>query len=332
MFDTAGMDRVLTSDIADEPADGLVRGLANASAAEAVDGSLDEAVVLEAGFWASVTESDVVDVPDVAAVPARNPDRSPMDRSVLEDVRPQLDRDPEGRRKQLAPLRQQTQPRVLAHQKRLSVVPALQTLFPQGIQRGSTVQVQGGGATSLAMALAAGPMAEGSWMAVVDTPALGLTAAEQQGVLLHRMVVLDSPPQHQWGAVMAALLDAFDLVVVSPRGVRHRDARRLEARARERGTVLMCLGEGWPTAADVQVAVSQARWSGLEWGHGHLVSCEHQVDVRARGGREVVSVRLHLEADQPYVCAPRERHAGSDIDALVESQDLATVTNLRHVG
>jgi hypothetical protein len=61
------------------------------------------------------------------------------------------------------------------------------------------------------------------------------------------------------------------------------DGRRLVARARERGAVLVLLGPGWPDGADVQLEVVRARWEGLDDGHGHLQARKVRVQRRGRG-------------------------------------------------
>ena len=112
--------------------------------------------------------------------------------------------------------------------------------------RGSVTVVEGdGAATSLALALVAGPSAAGSWTAVVGCPGLGLAAAAEAGVALERLALVAEPEPGDWAGVVAALVGAVDVVVVGPtHRVRAADARRLAARARERGTVLVQL----PTA------------------------------------------------------------------------------------
>ena len=81
-----------------------------------------------------------------------------------------------------------------------------------------------------------------------------------------------------WAWVVATLLDAVDLVIAWPPGsgsgsaaVRPADARRLAARARERGSVLVVAsaagaatgGWGWPEVPDVRLAVTRSEWHGL---------------------------------------------------------------------
>jgi hypothetical protein len=178
-----------------------------------------------------------------------------------------------------------TQPLVLARDEQLPVLEPLAALFPGGsLRRGTTVTV-GGAATSLMLALLAGPSQAGSWTAVVGHPDLGLVAAAEFGVVLDRLALVPWPGS-QWTTVVSALLDAVDVVVVRPPAgsgrVRPGDARRLMAKARERGAVLMPVG-GWVEGADVRLAVASSAWEGLGDGHGHLRARRVEVVVSGRG-------------------------------------------------
>jgi hypothetical protein len=174
----------------------------------------------------------------------------------------------------------------------LPVADALVPLLPGGLMRGTTVQVSGQiegiGSTSLALALLAGPSAAGSWAAAVGVPTLGLAAAAGFGVDLGRLVLVAPPPSGEWATVVATLLDAFEVVVARPPAGRVRpvDARRLAARARERGTVLVRLAgsSAWPEAADVSLAVTATTWEGLGRGHGHLRARRAVVEATGRRG------------------------------------------------
>jgi hypothetical protein len=139
------------------------------------------------------------------------------------------------------------------------------------------------GLTSLALALLSGPCAGGSWCAVVGAPDLGLVAAAQLGIALEHLAVVPSPGP-KWPVVAAALLEGFDLVLLRTVGrVSYSDARKLEARARERRSVLAVVGNGWPGAADVRLNIVRGRWSGLEDGCGHLWGREVEVVAGGRG-------------------------------------------------
>jgi hypothetical protein len=190
----------------------------------------------------------------------------------------------------LAGLAERVRPVALAQQQRLPVLPALATLLPgAGLRRGSTVAVTAaegvGGATLLALALVAEASRAGSWLATVGLSSLGLVAADEVGVALERVVMVAAPDRDGWGSVVAALVDGFDLVVlhVGRGGMKPTDARRLVARARERGSVLVQLGSGWATEADLTLAVTAARWEGLEEGHGHLQARRVTVTRTGRG-------------------------------------------------
>ncbi|MDP6867058.1 MAG: hypothetical protein QF844_01015 [Acidimicrobiales bacterium] len=170
----------------------------------------------------------------------------------------------------LAETAQRIRPTTLAVDRTLPVIEALAGLFPDGLRRGVTVGVSGAGARSMALALMARATQTGSWVAVVGTSDMGLAAAFEVGVALERLVVVNAPHPDQWASVVATFVGAVDLVLVSPG---HRpstgDARRLAARCRERGSVLVCLfpegrspGEGWPGRIDLQFSMGAATWSG----------------------------------------------------------------------
>ncbi len=177
-------------------------------------------------------------------------------------------------------------PTTLAREQRLDVIDALEPLLPMGLRRGSTVSVDGVGATSLALATAAGPSLAGSWVATVGFPSLGLVAAVEYGVDLSRFAMVAAPDASSWATVIAALVDAFEIVLVrASHHIGERDARRLTARARERGAVLMQIGGNpWPTKAETALTVAASDWEGLGVGHGHLRA--RRVTVVAGGRRE----------------------------------------------
>jgi len=191
----------------------------------------------------------------------------------------------------------------LSAEQTLPVLPALAPLLPDAaLRRGSTVAVEGGpGATSLALALGAAASQSGSWTAIVGVPALGLAALAEAGVDLARVVLVDEPDAEAWGAVVASLVGAVDLVVVAPDvPVTVVQARRLAARARERGSVVVAVGglaagmaPGRPAGVgldvDVRLAVTAVRWGGLAVGHGSLT--ERAVEVTAVGRRQATRPR-----------------------------------------
>lgn len=161
----------------------------------------------------------------------------------------------------------------------LPVHPDIANLFPWGgLRRGATVAVRG--STSLLYALLAPPTDTGSWAALVGMPDLGLRAAAELGVAVDRLALVRHPGA-ALPTVIAALLDGMDLVAVAPGRLTEAQTRRLSARARHRGAVLISSGP-WP-GADLELSQATATWSGLGDGHGRLVARETQLRTRGRG-------------------------------------------------
>jgi hypothetical protein len=218
-------------------------------------------------------------------------------------------------------------PVTMAGELLLAVVAPLAPLFPEGgLRRGSTVVVRsdgaaaGAGATSLALAVGAAASQSGSWCAAVGWPALGLVAAAGLGVALERLALVPRPGD-QWASVTAALVEAVDVILLRPpRGVRSSDARRLTARVRERGVVLVvCPGAGggraWPDVVDLTLLVSAASpWRGLGQGHGYLQARSVEVASSGRGAASRERrVRLWLPGADGAVTPAR---VGGELDEL----------------
>ena len=179
-------------------------------------------------------------------------------------------------------------PVVLAGERRLAVPGPLGGILPGGgLQRGSVVRVEGAvgsGATSLLLALLAAATAAGEWAAMVDDDGvLGGLAAAESGVALDRLAVVRAVPAALYGRVVATLLDGVTVVGATiPRGFRLADARRLEARARERAAVLVAAGS-WPGEAALRLRAEHSSWSGLGRGEGLLGQRVLRVAVSGRG-------------------------------------------------
>jgi hypothetical protein len=200
----------------------------------------------------------------------------------------------------LAELAERVRPVSLAGAQGLPVLGAFDPLVPgAGLRRGSTVGVGAlpgvTGATSLALALAAGASQNGSWVAAVGLGSLGLAAAAELGVALERLVLVADPGRDRgegertgWPSVVAVLVDGFDVVLVGAEtGARLRaaDARRLVARVRERGTVLVGVGAELPgERSPLRLTVAAASWLGLGEGWGHLRGRRVTVEASGRGG------------------------------------------------
>jgi hypothetical protein len=187
-------------------------------------------------------------------------------------------------------------------ERSLPVMATLRPLLPGGcLRRGGTIAVRGtastagnvagGGATSLLFALLAEASAAGSWCAAVGLPRLGLVAAAEAGVAVHRLALVPHPGP-DWVDTVGALLDGLDIVVLATAGgLAPQLATRMAARARQRGAVLVAVG-GWP-GADVTLDVVRSSWHGLGEGVGRLR--RRAVEVVASGrGAAVRARRAHL--------------------------------------
>ncbi|GHH78867.1 hypothetical protein [Promicromonospora soli] len=201
----------------------------------------------------------------------------------------------------------------------LPVHPHLAALLPDGgLRTGTTVVVRG--STSLLLTLLAEASRDGAWTVLAGYPAAGMAAAADAGCDLARTLVVplpsgsgvDAPP------VLAALIDGMDVVVIGPEvTLLDHDRRRLTARARERGSVLVAAGPpndgagraglgsagagsagaGWPGAHVVLEATAGA-WAGIDHGAGWLR--RRTLRVR-RTGRGSAARPLHLDVEVP-VC------------------------------
>ncbi|MBO1750231.1 hypothetical protein J4G33_00265 [Actinotalea sp. BY-33] len=178
-------------------------------------------------------------------------------------------------------------------------VPAhLGGLLPRaGLERGSTVVVAG--STSLALSLLVEASRAGGWVAVVGLPRVGVLAAHQLGLVLDRVALVPAPGP-DGPTVVAALLDGVDVVVLGPQvALTPADRRRLSARARERGAVLLPTTE-WP-GAQVVLTAELSAWEGLGRGDGRLRDRRLVVRRRGRG----TAAREH----RAEVLLPARRHA-----------------------
>ncbi len=109
----------------------------------------------------------------------------------------------------------------------------------------------------------------------------GLVAADELDVDLERLALVPNPGP-DWPEVVAVLLDGVDLVVVAaPTATAPAPARRLPARARQRGSVLVGVGD-WPRA-ELTIETDHGVWHGLEAGRGRLRCRSLTVTVWGRG-------------------------------------------------
>jgi hypothetical protein len=119
---------------------------------------------------------------------------------------------------------------------------------------------------------------------------LGGAAIAEAGVALERCAIVRRVPANRWAVAVGALLEGAALVAAwVPPHVRLSDARRLAARARERGAVLVAMesvpgtrSSPWPAEAALRLHVQPGPWRGLAAGHGLL--SERDLQVRVEGG------------------------------------------------
>jgi hypothetical protein len=176
---------------------------------------------------------------------------------------------------------------ILAGERVLPVPKTLAPLFPAaGLQRGTLVGISGPASASLLLSLLVEPLAQGSWAAAVGLPDLGLEAAAAAGVDLRRLALVPDPGA-SWTTVVAVLLDTLDVVVLGPPGsCRPAEARRLAARARQRGSILLIAGAAlrWPDHRDLELTVEAGDWEGLDRGAGTLIRRPARVMLSGRRG------------------------------------------------
>jgi len=130
---------------------------------------------------------------------------------------------------------------------------------------------------------------------MIGMPHVGVVAASRRGIELARLALIPHPGA-QAPAVAGACIDGMDVVVAGERlALSHADRRRLAARARERGGVIISAGP-WQ-GAHVTFTVEGARWGGLGAGDGRLRTREMTVAVNSRAGGQARRVLLTLEAE-----------------------------------
>lgn len=197
---------------------------------------------------------------------------------------------------------------MLAGERVVPVAEPLADLLPQrGLVRGQAVACRGSAAWSLALALGADATRAGSWMVVVGLPGFGLQAAAEAGVALERTVVVAAPPPDQWAVTLGAAVDGAEVVLApADAALPASEARRVHARLRTRGSILLLLDGSAPSGAVTSAAVTSAAgtpgavtpdlelsattlvWEGIGQGDGRLVRRRVAVEVagrRARTGR-----------------------------------------------
>jgi hypothetical protein len=182
----------------------------------------------------------------------------------------------------LTELSSRLKPVTRADEQVLPVSAELASLFPWGgLRRGSILDID---SRSVCWLTIAEVVREGSWVGLVGVPDAGWASLAEHGVPSERVVVIDTPPIDVAATVIAALVDALDVVIVgSGVTIGASDLRKLSSRVRERGGVLVGLGGRWSEGVDVRLRVRSSRWVGLGQGVGLLEGREVQIEAEGRG-------------------------------------------------
>ena len=196
---------------------------------------------------------------------------------------------------------------VLRHEEQMAhgadaliVAEPLQPLFPRlGFERGRVYGITGDAAMSLVFALVAQPTVHGSWWAMVDMSRAGLLSAAEHGVALQRVVCVSSGATRAWPQVVGALVDGIDLVTVVSPMCTPSDARRITARVRAQGSVLLVIGRQGVFDTDAVLSSRSLRWAFDTHASSRTVRIASQ-GRRVHGSR---SVTVHLPSEQGSVIA-----------------------------
>jgi hypothetical protein len=151
----------------------------------------------------------------------------------------------------------------------------------------------------LLFGLLAAASAAGAWTAFVGFPDLGLVAASDAGLSLDRVAVVPAPGIDA-PTVIAALVDGIDVVALGPSvALLDADRRRLAARVRERGCVLVASGP-W-AGAQVSLTAQGGAWWGADDGMGWLRRRTLRVrrDGRAMAGPTELTVEVPVTPAGP---------------------------------
>jgi hypothetical protein len=161
------------------------------------------------------------------------------------------------------------------------VAPALASLLPSsGLERGGVYACAGDAPMSLLFSLVATATSVGSWLACVDVPRVGLMAAHEYGVALQRVMCVSTGGHTQsYAQVVGALVDGIDLVVVSSPTCSAAETRRIVARVKASGSVLIILGRAGQFSPDVVLSSSATEW------HFHTHASSRTMSVQAHGRR-----------------------------------------------
>jgi hypothetical protein len=174
----------------------------------------------------------------------------------------------------------------------LPVSDVVRSFIPEGqLIRGRVVACSGDAALSVALLLVAHATQEGSWLAVIGVQHIAILAVAERGVALERLVLVHPPQQSkEWSTTVAAVVDGFDLVIMSvPRGVSPSDVRRVHTRIQARQSIAIIVNNdssGVKSSQlfhpDVVLHTTTSQWIGADQGAGFLQHRDVRVQVSGR--------------------------------------------------
>jgi hypothetical protein len=217
-----------------------------------------------------------------------------------------------------------------ARERYLPVDEVLASLLPEaGLVRGRSVGCSGPAAWSLAFALVARAAAEGSWVAVVGAPAVGVEAAGELGVPLGRVVVVDvHGGPSVWAERVAAAADGFEVIVTNPPVGAERVVRRVRQRLQSNGVVLVAVDATTVPSmgCDLDLVTSRIAWQGVGQGAGHLIARRALVKVGGRRAPRPMERELLLPGPDGRVARVRTALVADD------ASDAGPVIRLERAG
>ena len=178
----------------------------------------------------------------------------------------------------------------------LSAGPIFDAVLPDGgLRRGSILVLEAAhaGMTTMTLSLLGG-LPERTWAGWLDAEhTLSGTALAEHGIDLEHLLIVRGVPSGMWAKTVSTLLDSMSVVVAELSGpVSSGDARRLAARARERGAVLLVMERGrarWPVEANVRCTVESLSMA-LGVNDAELGGYSCRVKVSSRGIPKVLQL------------------------------------------
>jgi len=200
---------------------------------------------------------------------------------------------------------------VPARDRCLTVHDLLASMLPDaGLPRGRVIGCGGPAGWSLALALAAGAVEAGAWLAIVGAPSIGLEAASEFGIPLERVVLIDADQGKPsvWAERVAAAADGFELIITAPPVGAERTVRRVRQRLQARGVVLLTVTQH--VGCDLEFITSNVTWEGIGEGNGNLVARRAVVELSGRRIARPVRRMLLLPGPSGAIESPSESPSG----------------------